>query len=113
MKKLERIATCGLNETNKLSFNNQIPNSILELELHLEGTAEVLRDVEDAVSEAKEERISPRVLTPRNFIKAPSLKEDYYFLYLRISKIDMVLVNGRLIYNIHTPIPNTGVYNVM
>lgn len=25
----------------------------------------------------------------------------------------MVLVNGRLIYNIHTPIPNTDIYNVI
>lgn len=77
LKRLERIATRGINETNELIFNKQILNSILELELHLEGTAEVLQDVEDAISEAKEGRISPRVVTPKNFMKAlTAIKEN-------------------------------------
>lgn len=124
--KLEEIARQAVSATNALEFNNQVLNSLLELELHLEGTTEILEDLEDAVSEAKSGKISPRIIPPENFIKSLGaiqenllvdlpfpLEENNYFLYLRISQIDIALVNGRLIYNIHTPIPSKEIYDVI
>lgn len=59
---------------------------------------QILEDLEDAVSEAKNGKISPRILPPENFMKSLGaiqenlvadlpfqLEENNYFLYLRIS----------------------------
>lgn len=111
--------------TDAMQINNMILSSLFYMELHVEDIAEAIQTIEAAISEAKNGIPSPKIVTPVNFMKSLSaihqnipkdtpypLTEKNYFLYMKISRTDVTLMNNRLIYKIHTPIPDTQLFFV-
>lgn len=122
---LENIVRNGSSQVNINTFNAKLLDSLFETEIHLDSLSETLFDLEQALSSGKTGVVSPRLVTPENFMQSLSvIKNNFYkdlpfplevvnyHLYLRISTIDMVVAKNRIIYRIHTPIPNPVLFQV-
>lgn len=82
--------------------------------------------VYDSINDGKLGIVSPRLIPPKQFISALNsiyknlfypnlpfpLTETHYILYMKLSKINILLSGTRLIYVIQTPIPTGDDYTV-
>lgn len=126
LENFENSIKSTINLTNSLSFNLQILNLLNELESYSMDLDDITQEIESSIADARQGRISPQLITPANFIESLKLIKqnlasdmpfplviDNYFLYLRISTVDTVLVRDRLIFRTHTPIPTKNDYTVI
>lgn len=125
LNEMQRFTGALTDVTNQLKINNIILNSLFDMEIHVEETNEAIHMIESAISEAKTGILSPKLVTPEDFMKSLSLiqtniprklpyslTKENYLLYLKISTIDVTLINNKLIYKVHTPIPEERKFSV-
>ncbi|XP_008214434.1 uncharacterized protein LOC103317657 [Nasonia vitripennis] len=111
---------------NEHSFNDNMLKCILNLNIHIDNLLGNVNLIYDSIVDGKLGVVSPRLISPTKFMDALRtihskwfhqdllfpLNKNYYVMYMKISKINIILSAGKLIYVFHTPIPTGYHYTV-
>lgn len=108
------------------TFNENMLKCIIHLDIHIIDLLENVNLIYDSIVDGKLGVVSPRLISPTQFIHGLRtihtklfyqdllfpLNENYYVLYMKISKINIILSGCKLIYVIYTPVPTGYDYTV-
>ena len=114
------------NLTLQQDFDNITFRNLYHLDLMFRHTNEIVSHIEESFQVDRTGFISPYLVTPKNLIKSLAKislntdKETFfginsmnYHLFIKLSNIELFLYKRKIIYKIHTPIPNKIAYDLV
>ena len=123
MLKLRRI-TAALQAQQQ---NELLLQEAFRLNLNFFALNDLLTAIEDSIQADKTGLISPLLITPKNFVDSLQKINDHhneksnlfaislinYHLFMKLSSVQILLYNNKLVYKIDTPIPVLENYDVI